>query len=353
MKALMKTRRGVGNFEVRDVARPGIKAPDEVLIRVRAAGVCGTDVHIYHDTFKNFPPVILGHEFSGYIEETGDAVTGFQKGDLVVCEPHTLFCGKCEMCRAGMIQLCEHKRSPGWGIDGAFTDYVVVPSLFLHHVPEGVDPEVAALAEPMAIVTHEVLERSRVEPMDTLAVVGAGPIGLLACTAAKAGGAKRVYLIGKGHDSALRFPAALRLGADAVIDGEVCDPAQRIMELTNGRGADMAVEATGAQSGINTAIDVIRKCGRVCVIGIPKDDELQIKWKTLVNKVATVYFNMSSSVSSWERSLAIMATTPYDLTAAITHRASIEDWEAVFDDIRHGKAIKALFIPDEYRTGKE
>ncbi|MEA5051269.1 MAG: alcohol dehydrogenase catalytic domain-containing protein [Oscillospiraceae bacterium] len=345
----MKTERGVGHFAVCEIPKPQIKKPDDVLIRVRAAGVCGTDVHIYHDTFKNFPPVVLGHEFSGYVEETGGEVEGFAKGDLVVCEPHTLFCGKCEMCRAGKIQLCEHKRSPGWGIDGAFTDYVVVPSLFLHHVPDGVDPEIAALAEPLAIVTHELLEHTKVEPMDTVAIVGAGPIGLLCCAVAKAGGAKKVYLTGLEHDEQIRFPAALRLGADEVVNGSACDAAARVLELTNGRGADVCVEATGSESGINTAIDALRKCGRICVIGIPRDDRVSVGWKTLVNKVAEIYFNMSSSVSSWERALAVMATTPYDLGAAITHRASIEDWEAVFDDIHNGKAIKAMFIPDEYR----
>lgn len=345
MKALMKTAKGVGHFEIRDVPIPTIKKDDDVLIKVSAAGVCGTDVHIYHDMFQNYPPVILGHEFSGVVAEIGSAVTRFKVGDRVVGEPHTLFCGKCDMCRAGKIQLCASKRSPGWGIDGAFTDYLVMPELFLHHIPDNVPDDIAALAEPMAIVTHEVLERATVEPQDVVAIVGAGPIGLLASVAARAGGASRVIVLGTDVDEALRFPAAMKLGVDAVINVLHENAAEKVLALTDGRGADLVVEASGAESGINTAIDIVKKCGRICVIGMPNKERVSVQWLKMINKVVDVVFNLSSSVSSWERALSIMAHTIYDLRAVITHYANIEDWESVFDDIANGIAIKALFIP--------
>ena len=126
MKALMKVAKGKGNLEICDILRPKIKNEDDVLIEVTAAGVCGTDIHIWRDEFPYYPPVVMGHEFAGIVRKTGKSVTRFSTGDLVVGEPHTHFCGKCEMCRAGKIQLCAHKRSPGWGIDGAFTDYLVI-----------------------------------------------------------------------------------------------------------------------------------------------------------------------------------------------------------------------------------
>lgn len=345
MRALMKTKKGVGHFEVRDVPQPQIKNGDDVLIKVRASGVCGTDVHIYHDTFQNYPPVVLGHEFSGIVSEVGKDVTRFVPGDRVVGEPHTLFCGKCDMCRAGKIQLCAEKRSPGWGIDGAFTDYLVMPELFLHHVPSNVTDRVAALAEPMAIVTHEVLERGRVEPQDTVAVIGAGPIGLLAAVVAKAGGAARTIVIGTDSAEALRFPAAKKLGVDITLNSMRKDVVARIQEMTNGRGADMVVEASGSESGINTAIDIVKQCGRITAVGMPNRDKVNVQWFKMINKVLDVTFNLSSSVSSWERALSIMSTTPYDLNAVISHDASIEDWRSVFDDIAKGAAIKAFFIP--------
>lgn len=345
MKALMKTQKGPGNFAICDIPPPRIRTDDEVLLEVNAAGVCGTDLHILHDSFQSYPPVVLGHEFSATVVETGKNVTRFKAGDRVVGEPHTLFCGKCDECRAGKIQLCAQKRSPGWGIDGAFTDYLVMPELFLHHIPPNVPNDIAALAEPMAIVTHEVLERARVEPQDTVAIIGAGPIGLLAALVAKQGGAAKTYLLGTTADEALRFPAAARLGVDRVFNVEKEDASGQIFTLTNGKGVDLAVEASGAEGGINTAIDILKKCGRLCVVGMPSKDRVAVQWLKMIQKVLDVTFNLSSSVSSWERALSIMASTPYDLSAVISHRANIEDWQTVFEDIAKGDAIKALFIP--------
>ena len=345
MKALMKTAPGVGHFEIREIPKPQIKNADDVLIKVSAAGICGTDIHIYHDKFQNYPPVVLGHEFSGVVEQVGEAVTRFKPGDRVVGEPHTGYCGKCELCRAGKIQLCAEKRSPGWGIDGAFTDYLVMPELFLHKIPDNVSDIAAALAEPMAIVTHEVLERAKVEPQDTVAIVGAGPIGLLASVAAKAGGAKQVIVLGTDADEQLRFPTAKKLGVDHVINVMRQDAQQEVNQITGGRGADMVVEASGSEGGINTAIDIVKRCGRLCVVGMPSRDRVAVQWLKMINKVLDVVFNLSSSVSSWERALGIMASTPADLEAVVTHRANIEDWQKMFDKIAKGEAIKVVFVP--------
>ena len=310
MKALLKTAHGEGHFAVQDIPIPQIQRPDEVLIRVSAAGICGTDIHIYHDTFQNYPPVVLGHEFSGVVEAVGTGVTRLKKGDRVVGEPHTGFCGKCEMCRAGKIQLCQEKRSPGWGINGAFADYLVMPELFLHLIPENVSDLVAALAEPMAIVTHEVLERSVVEPQDVVVVVGAGPIGILAAVAAKAAGAKETILLGRNSAEKVRFPVAKQVGVDYVLNSTKEDACSFIRQRTNGRGADLVVEASGSESGINLAIDAAKKCGKIAVIGMPHQAQVSVQWLKMIQKVLDVKFNLSSSVSSWERALGIMASAP-------------------------------------------
>ncbi len=350
MKALVKTAKGKGNLEVREVSVPKVAHGDDVLIEITAAGVCGTDIHILKDEFPYYPPVILGHEFAGIVRQTGADVTRFAQGDLVVGEPHTHYCGKCEMCRAGKIQLCPHKRSPGWGVDGAFTDYIVMPELFLHQVPQNVDCVTAALCEPLAVVTHGVLEHGRVDPQDMVAVVGAGPIGLLSVVAAYAGGASEVILIGTDADEAVRFPVARRLGVRRVINAQREDAAQTVAELTGGRGVDTVVEASGAEAGINTAADIVKKCGKITVVGMPGDERLNIKWLEMVNKVLDVHFSFSSSVSSWERALGIMERTPYDLSALVTHRVSIADWERAFADIASGRAIKVMFVPESRET---
>ncbi|MDR2019621.1 MAG: alcohol dehydrogenase catalytic domain-containing protein [Treponema sp.] len=345
MKALVKTAKGDGNIEVRDIPVPKIKNDDDVLIRISAAGVCGTDLHIYHDEFPCWPPVVMGHEFSGVVAETGRGVKGFKPGDRVVAEPHTHFCGKCYLCRTGQIQLCPEKRSPGWGMDGAFTGYLVMPELFLHHIPGSLNDEIAALTEPAAIVVNGVIERGRAGVGDTAVIVGAGPIALLSVAALRTAGARKVYVLGTGADEAVRFPAAKALGADEIINVLQTNAPERIMEDTGGAGADLVVEASGTAPGINTAIASARKCGRITVLGLPGAERVSVAWGDMVKKVLDLSFCFSSSVSSWEKAIAMLASFPGDMGTLISHRAKIDDWQRVFADIEAGNAIKALFIP--------
>ena len=322
-----------------------IKNDDEVLIKISAAGVCGTDIHIYRDEFPYWPPVVMGHEFSGVIEETGSAVKGFKPGDRIVAEPHTRFCGKCPLCRAGHIHLCPEKRSPGWGMDGAFADYLVMPSLFLHHIPGGLSDEAAALTEPTAIVVTGVIERGNAGVGDTVVIVGAGPIALLSIVAAKAAGAKKVFVLGTGADEAMRFPAAKALGADEILNVTKVNAVDRILEVTGGAGADLVVEASGAAEGVNTAVAAAKKTGRLAVLGLPGAEKISIAWGNMVKKALDVSFCFSSSVSSWEKAISVLASSPHNPEALISHRTKIDNWEKVFADIEAGNALKALFIP--------
>lgn len=245
MKALRKIGRGKGFVEICEVPEPVLMEDTDVLIRVEAAGICGTDIHIMNDEFTYYPPVTLGHEFSGTIEALGEKVTRFQKGDFVVAEPHSEACMECDLCRRGYWQICEHKRSPGWGRDGAFTDLVRMPEKLLHKVSTKVTPQVAALAEPLAIVISCVAERTKVCVGDFVTIVGAGPIGILSALVAKSCGAKTVVMLGVAADEPLRFPTALKLGVDRTINVMQEDPIAVISQLTGGRMSDMVVEASG------------------------------------------------------------------------------------------------------------
>jgi len=347
MRALVKYADGKGNIEVRDVDIPKISKPDEVLIKVHACGVCGTDLHIMEDEFKSYPPVTLGHEFSGTIVETGNAVMKWKKGDRVVCEPFTGVCFRCETCRRGWVHICEHKRSPGWGINGAFTDYIVVPDIFLHRVPDNVDNITAALCEPLAIVTHEVVERGELGPQDIVVIIGAGPIGILSAFAVKENGASKVIVVDIASGAALRLPTAKKLGADYIYNSDETDVEKAVLELTNGKGADLVVEASGASGGIDLAVRVVKKLGTITAVGIPSRDEVPIRWGVLTKKAATIRFNLSSSYTAWDRALSMMSNTKIDLSQIITHRSSIDDWEQVFNDLIAGKGVKAMFIPKE------
>jgi len=344
MLALVKTQRGDGFLELREVPVPKIEA-DEVLIEVKAAGICGTDVHVKHDEFPYWPPVVLGHEFSGVIVKAGADVEGYKVGDRVVAEPHTKACGKCYLCRTGNIQICSAKRSPGWGIDGAFAKYIKMPERLLHRIPEGMSFEEAALVEPLANVVHDVLERGRVEPEDFVVVMGPGPIGLMAAMVAKAGGARAVMVVGTPGDEEMRLRVAREIGIDHVVNLMKEDPVAKTLGLTDGRGADMVVEASGAEPAINMAVDLIRKKGRITVIGMTGKEKIQFAWDKAIFKVCDIMFNLSTSYTSWDRAISLVANGKVNVRAIISHREPLERWESVFMEVEDQKALKALLIP--------
>ena len=190
MKALVKKAKGKGQIEMMDYPVPQVKE-GYVLIKIKAAGICGSDLKIYDDDHPYYPPVVLGHEFSGVIEEIGSGVQGWRTSDRVVSEVHGLVCGSCRFCLSGEKHVCPSKRALGWGIDGGFAEYVSVPAWLLHRIPERITFEEAALMEPMAIAIHGILERAKIEPEDVVVILGCGPLGLLALQMARAEGRRQ------------------------------------------------------------------------------------------------------------------------------------------------------------------
>ena len=344
MKALVKTRKGVGNLELRDVPVPRCGA-GEVLLKILAAGVCGTDLHVRDDQFPYWPPVVLGHEFCGRVERLGEGVTRVAVGDRVVGEPHTLACGHCYLCRTGNIQICSAKRSPGWGIDGAMAEYLVMPERLLHRIPASISDEVGAVIEPTANAVHDVLERSGVEAGDLVAVIGPGPIGLLAAMAARAGGAREVVLVGRDVDEPLRLPKARELGFAHAINGQQRNPAETVQELSDGRGADLVVECSGSAGGIALGIELARKKGRFCAIGLTRREPIAFPYFAASFKVLDMHFCLSTSYTCWDKTIHLVAGGRIDPGAIITHRRPLEEWESVFADIDHQRALKAVLIP--------
>jgi len=346
MKALVKYKKGMGYIEVREVQKPAINSR-EVLIKVKFAGICGTDIHIWHDQFPYWPPVVLGHEFSGEIVKIGSSVEGWKVGDRVVGEPHTRACGVCQLCRTGNIQICEQKRSPGWGIDGAFTSYIKMPAYLLHKVPDNVSFEEAAIVEPAAIVAHHVLERGRVEPGDFIAIFGAGPIGLLAAMMARAAGASKVMIVGTSIDEKVRFKVAKKISVDYIVNVQNEDPVKKVMDFTNGIGADLVVEASGAEPAINQAVKVVRKMGRISAIGLTGKNRISLPWDAAIFKVCNIIFNQSSSYTGWNKVISLLSSDKINLAPIITHKVTLEEWETAFEAVEKGEAVKILFVPEE------
>lgn len=344
MKALVKKTKGKGQIELLDYPVPQVKE-GYVLLRIEAAGICGSDLKIYNDDHPYFPPVVLGHEFSGKVIEIGPGVQDWEKGDRVVSEVHGLVCGHCRFCLSGEKHVCPSKRALGWGIDGGFAEYVNVPSWLLHRIPEGVSFEEAAVMEPIAIAVHGILERARVEPEDFVAVLGCGPIGLLALQMAKAEGASRVFITGVDQDEKLRLKMAREMGADRTINVQKEDPVSIVKESTGGIGADLVIELSGSPAAIKQGLRMVRTHGRFLAIGIPVEQEVAIPWKEIIFKAPSLTFHFSSCYSSWERGLSLLGHKKVDVKRLISKVLPMRDWEEGFNLAKSGEAIKVLLKP--------
>jgi L-iditol 2-dehydrogenase len=344
MKALVKTQKGFGFLELLDVPEPKL-GPGEVLIEVKAAGICGTDIHVKHDRFPYWPPVILGHEFSGEIVELGPDCKYYKIGERVVGEPHTKHCGVCYLCRTGNVQICASKRSPGWGIDGCFTKYLVMPEQLLHRIPDSMDYDTAALVEPTANTVHDVIERAGITGGDFVVVIGPGPIGLLAGLTAKAAGAHHVVMVGAPQDVGLRLDKARELKFETVLNVGEDNVVDTVMQLTNGIGADLVVECSGAPRAIAGTVDLIRKKGRICAVGLTGGRNVDFPWEKASFKVADIHFCMSTSYTSWDRTINLISTGQLPAQKVISHRMRLTEWEKAFEEIEAQRALKVILKP--------
>ena len=339
----MKTARGPGNLELKEINEPRPKK-DEVLIEVAAAGICGTDIHIKHDQAFYTPPVILGHEYSGKVVEIGPDVTQVAIGDLVV-SPATQYCGKCYQCKTGHMNRCtaEGKKILGTSLaNGAFAKYLTVPEYIIHKIPQGVTMEEAALAEPTACVVHSVIDKSPIIPGDIVVVQGPGTMGLLAAQVAKAMGAGKVIVTGVTADQ-WRFDIAKKIGVDIALDVQADkDPVKTVMNESDGRGADVVIEASGACIACSQALEFVKVAGHVTLLGI-RGRPLDIDLDTMAVKELTMSGTWGTLPSSWVTTLRLMGSKKIDVAPLITNRISLTDWEQGFELMESQKAIKVLF----------
>jgi L-iditol 2-dehydrogenase len=344
MKALVKTQKGVGFIEVRDVPAPK-PAAGEALIKIEVCGICGSDIHVRHDSFPYWPPVILGHEFTGTVIELGAGCKTARLGDRVVAEPHTRACGDCFLCRTGNVQICAQKRSPGWGIDGGMAEYIAYPERLLHKIPADMTWDQAGMVEPTANAVTDLIERTGVTAGDFVVVQGPGPIGLLCAMVARAAGAREVAIIGTPADQALRLPKARELGFRHLIDIGQADPAKAVLDLTDGRGADIVVECSGAPRAIPLTVDLVRKRGKICVIGLTGNRNVELPWDKFAFKVVDMIFNLSTSYTSWDRTISLIHSGRVPAERLVSHHAALADWESAFDAVEKLQALKVLMVP--------
>jgi len=344
MKAVVKFGKGKGLVEMREVPEPKVK-DDEVLIEVKAVSVCGSDLHIYHDNHPYWPPVILGHEFSGVIAHLGKEVKGWKVGDRVVSETRTGSCGVCYICQSGFPQACEQKRPFGIGINGAYTKYVAGPACLLHRLQECISFEAGALIEPIAVCITSILERSQLRAGESVVITGPGPIGLISLAIAKAAGAKVVGVTGRSADEGVRFEKAKELGADFTINVDKEDPVQKVLKLTDGLGVDILIETSGGGKAITQAFEMVRRLGRICAIGISGKDEVPIPYDRGIFKALRYDFCFSSSWTAWEKAMGLIAKGLLPAEKLITHKLPLDKWEEAFRLLENLQAAKVILIP--------
>lgn len=326
-----------------EVEKPHLEGDDWVIIKVMATGICGTDVHVWQEKFQYWPPVILGHEFSGIIDEVGPACQKYKVGDRVVAEPGIRACGICEYCRSGRLHMCKSKHTLGWRTNGSFGEYVAVPEDILHRMPDTLSFEMAALCEPMAIAIYDVAEHGKINVNDFVVVQGAGPIGIIEAFVARLLGAGTVVLTGLNSSEYCRFDVARKLGVDVIINVQKENLKDRVMELTEGKGADCVIETSGAASAIAGSVDLLKRGGRLIGVGIPSGSTIEFPWSAAVMKDLEFYFNMSSSYTAWDKALGVLDRHKDVLCNLISRVVHLEDWEEVFESLAAEKDVKVVF----------
>lgn len=344
MKAIVRTSLEPGSMEVQERPIPEIKE-NEVLIKIKDVGVCGTDLHIYNGTVVTGTDVVIGHELSGVIEKTGSGVTEFKPGDRVVSRLNVGVCGTCKACLSGNPQMCEHRTCPGHWVDGAFAEYMKIDDRQLLKFSDKISFEEAAFTEPMACVATALVERAQVKPEELVVVFGPGPIGLLAAQMAKIYGASKVIVVGTPADKEKRLPLAKKLGADLTLVSGEDDVEKIIADMTCGEGADLCVDCSGAAPAINSCLRMLRRLGRMCAIGLPGRREIPIEWKTAGEKSLDLIFSYSSSPTSWNLCLSMLERGAINVKSMISHKVHLDDFVDVVEATKRGEVIKAIIEP--------
>ena len=327
-------------FETVDRDRPS-PAPDEVLVAVRRIGICGSDLHYFlHGRIGDYvveEPLVLGHESAGEVAETGSAVSGLSVGDRVTLEPGVP-CDTCEHCRAGEYNLCPDVRFMATPpVDGAFTEYLAWPADFAYRLPEGVSTAEGALCEPLSVGIHAV-RRGGVTSGDTVAITGCGPIGFAVIEAARAVGATTILV----SDIVERKRSVAReRGADAAVDPASVNLADAVDAHTDGRGADVVIEASGVRPAIESTTAVARRGGTVVLVGLAGDGEIPVDTHEIIDNELDVHGSFRFR-STYPTAVGLLADGTVDLKGIVDFELPLADLDGAFDRVQDPEVIKGM-----------
>jgi L-iditol 2-dehydrogenase len=333
------------HLEIADIPIPA-PARDEVLVRVAACGICGSDVHGYDgSTGRRIPPLVMGHEAAGAIAETGAGASGFAKGDRVTFDS-TVYCGECGNCRRGDVNLCDRRQVLGvscgdYRRNGAFAEFVVVPARIVHRLPDNLSFSEAALLEAVAVALHAV-SLAPIQPGSTALVVGAGTIGLLVQQALAVAECEPVFV---ADVDATRLKLSASLGATTIL-GSGADLVQEVLRLTNGTGVDITVEAVGLNQTVTTAINATRKGGSVILVG-NVSPEVTLPLQSVVTRQIRLQGSCASS-GEYPRAIKLMSSGKINVKPLISAVAPLTDGPKWFERLyaREPNLMKVVLQPD-------
>lgn len=345
MKAVVKSKPGHG-AELVEMETPS-PGPDQVLVKVLATSICGTDLHIYEwnewaqNRIKNFPQV-MGHELCGEIVELGKNVSHLSKGDVISAETH-IACGHCYLCQTGNKHICINGKIFGVDINGVFAEYAVVPAANAWKLDKKIPRDYASVMEPLGNAIHTVLAGEITGT--TVLVTGCGPIGIMSIAVAKLCGATKIIAT---EINDYRIQLARKVGADIVLNPKETEVVEKIMETTDGLGVDVVLEMSGSPAAIQQGFNSLRPGGRFSILGIP-DKPMQIDLgKDIIFKYATVQgINGRLMFSTWYKTSRFLSSGRLDLEPIITHRFRLEEFEKGMELMRSGNCCKILLYPQQ------
>jgi threonine 3-dehydrogenase len=346
MIALRKTKRARG-AEIQEIPIPDIKA-NEVLIKVQASSLCGTDVHIYEwdnwaqSRVKNVPYTV-GHETTGIVVKKGSVVSRVEEGDVVSVETH-LPCGHCKQCMTGQMHICHNLKILGVDTNGAFAEYLVVPEVVLWKNDTSIPPEFLSIQEPLGNAVHATL----IEPVHgkSVAILGDGPIGLFSVGVARACGATQIFLTGI---EPFRLDIGKRMGADRIINVAKENAVDIIKEATGGLGADVVIEMSGVPSAMQDGIKMLRRGGRYCYFGIFKENLVPTPLNDIIFNGGTFYgINGRLMMDTWFTVSNLLSSGRLDVRPVVTHKMPLTNFEEAFELMIESpkKVGKIVLFPD-------
>jgi threonine 3-dehydrogenase len=339
MRALVKRTPGP-EMVLGEVHEPEI-GPTDVLIRVRYAGICGTDGHIWNwdrwAAARIRPPLVIGHEFMGVVARVGSAVRGIAIGDRVSAEGH-ISCGACLLCRTGQAFICEHVSIIGVDRDGCFADFIAMPEQNVWKLDPAVPDTWAAVFDPLGNAVHTVMAAG--VSAKSVVITGVGSIGLMAIPVARAAGAAKVIAIDVNPE---KLELAARLGADFTFDARIEGLERKVIAETNGDGADVLLEMSGSGAAINQGLSLVRNGGRAALLGLPSDNvNLNLAENIIFKGLTVLGINGRKMFETWYQTQALVVAGRVDLGPIITHVLPMERYRDCFELLKEGKAAKIV-----------